>query len=39
VRPVDLGQRIVGGTITDLAGNLADREITAPQTERVKVVR
>jgi hypothetical protein len=39
VRPVDLGQRIVGGTITDLAGNLADREITVPQTQRVKVVR
>ncbi|MFM8536887.1 MAG: cadherin repeat domain-containing protein, partial [Planctomycetaceae bacterium] len=38
VRPLDVGQRILGGTITDVAGNLAQRDLTEPQASRVKVM-
>lgn len=39
VRPLDVGRRLVGGTITDIAGNLAQRDLPEPAPLRVKVVR
>jgi len=38
VRPLDVGQRILGGTITDVAGNLVQRDLPASESARVKVV-
>jgi hypothetical protein len=37
-RPVELGQRIIGGQIMDVAGNLSLRALKEPQASRVKVV-